>query len=117
MFAALSTVEPPILDREVAIVTERDQPWHGARLPTLEARVRDRLDALSRRLGDAYWLDGGFSAGDLLMVSVLQRLGRSEMLQAYPNLAAYVGRAEARPAFQRAFAAQRAVFTAGPAAG
>ena len=117
MFAALSTVEPPILEREVALLTERDQPWHAARLPAVEARVRDRLGALSRRLGEADWLDGGFSAGDLLMVSVLQRLGRSGMVEEYPNLAAYVARAEARPAYRRAFAAQLAVFTGAPPAG
>jgi glutathione S-transferase len=70
-----------------------------------------RLDQLSRRLGDADWLDGAFSAGDLMMVHVLQRLAGSGLLEEYPNLAAYVARAEARPAYKRAFAAQLAVFT------
>jgi glutathione S-transferase len=113
MFAALSTVEPPIVERSSAILLERDEPWCEARLPLLDARVRDRLDPLSARLGGADWLDGAFSAGDLLMVAVLRRLGGSGLLEAYPNLAAYVARGEARPGFRRAFAAQRAVFEAG----
>jgi len=111
MFAALSTVEPPILERESAALTEQDAPWYGERLPTLERRIRVRLGELSIQLGDADWLDGAFSAGDLLMVSVLRRLGRSTLLSDFPNLAAYVTRAEARPAFMRAFADQLAVFT------
>jgi glutathione S-transferase len=112
MFAALSTIEPPILAREAAVLMERDQPWYEARLPILDQRVRSRLTDLSRRLGDADWLDGAFSAGDLLMATVLRRLKTSGMLPDYPNLAAYVARAEARPAFQRAFADQLAVFEA-----
>jgi glutathione S-transferase len=112
MFAALSTIEPPILAREAAVLMERDQPWYEARLPILDQRVRARLTDLSSRLGDADWLDGAFSAGDLLMATVLRRLKTSGMLPDYPNLAAYVARAEARPAFQRAFAAQLAVFEA-----
>lgn len=116
MFAALSTVEPPILDREMAVLTERGKTWHGQRLPVLEDRIRARLGDLSRRLGDADWLDGAFSAGDLLMVSVLQRLKSSGLLEDYPNLSAYVARGEARPAFKRAFAAQLAVFTGQPPA-
>ena len=111
MFAALSTLEPPILERETARLAERDQPWTQARLPLIDARIRARLDALSARLGDAPWLDEGFSAGDLMVVSVLHRLG-SGLLDAYPALSAYIARAEARPAFQRAFAAQLAVFHA-----
>jgi glutathione S-transferase len=112
MFAALSTIEPPILAREAAVLMERDQPWYEARLPILDQRVRSRLTDLSRRLGDADWLDGAFSAGDLLMATVLRRLKTSGMLPDYPNLVAYVARAEARPAFQRAFADQLAVFEA-----
>ena len=112
MFAALSTVEPPILERFVAAFLERDQPWAEARLPLVEERIRVRLGELSARLGDADWLDGGFSAGDLMMVSVLLRLGASGLVEAYPNLSAYVARGEARPAYKRAFAAQLAVFTA-----
>ncbi len=78
MFAALSTVEPPIVERGMAMLLERDKPWHNERLPVLEDRVRDRLGELSVSLGDADWLDGAFSAGDLLMVSVLRRLNGSD---------------------------------------
>ena len=111
MFAALTTVQQPILDREAAVILERDKDWYEARLPILDDRVRGRLDQLSSRLGDRDWLDGGFSAGDLLMVTVLRRLSSSGMLEHYPNLSAYVARAEARAAFKRAFEAQLAVFT------
>jgi glutathione S-transferase len=110
MFAALSTVEPPILELSAAVLLERDKPWSEARLPIVRGRVRDRLDQLSSRLGDADWLDDGFSAGDLMMVTVLRRLGASGPLETYPNLVAYVARGEARPAYQRAFDAQLAVF-------
>lgn len=112
MFAALSTVEPPIVEREQAGYAEADRPWHAERAPLLDQRVRQRLGELSRRLGEAEWLDGGFSAGDLMMVTVLRRLEGTGMLEAWPNLSAYVARGKARPAFQRAFAAQLAVFTA-----
>jgi len=112
MFAALNTVEPPIVERSFAVLLEKDQDWHAARLPILDNRVRQRLDQLSNHLGDADWLDGAFSAGDLLMVTVLRRLGSSGLLGDYPNLSAYIARAEARPAYQRAFDAQLAVFNA-----
>jgi len=114
MFAALSTVEPPILELQSAVVHEADKPWSAARLPLVKDRVRARLDQLSRHLGDADWLDGAFSAGDLLMVSVLLRTRRSGLLDEFPNLAAYVARGEARPAYQRAFAAQLEVNTREP---
>lgn len=112
MFAALSTMEPPIIEFTMALLFERDKPWYEGRQPMLEARVRTRLGQLSDRLGDGEWLDGAFSAGDLLMISVLLRLASSGLVGDYPNLAAYVARGEARPAYQRAFAAQLAVFTA-----
>jgi glutathione S-transferase len=112
MFAALDTVEPPIFDRTLAKILERDEPWYDQRLRFLEDSIRKRLGALSRRLGDADWLDGAFSAGDLLMVTVLRRLKGSGILEEYPNLSAYVARGEARPAYKRAFDAQLAVFTA-----
>jgi glutathione S-transferase len=112
MFSAKGTLEPPIVEREVAVREERDKSWHAERLPVLEGRVRERLGQLSCRLGDADWLDGAFSAGDLLMVVVLRRLSASGMLEEYPNLAAYVARGEARAAYKRAFDAQLAVFTA-----
>ena len=95
------------------MLMERDKPWYEQRLPIVEDRIRHRLGELSSRLGDADWLDGAFSAGDLLMVTVLRRLNGSDILNEYPNLAAYVARGEARPAFRRAFDAQMAVFTAG----
>jgi len=112
MFAALSTLEPPILERQTAILLERDKPWTEERLPLIDDRIRVRLGELSERLGEADWLDGPFSAGDLMMVEVIKRLGPSRLLNEYPRLSAYVARAEARPAFQRAFAAQYAVFEA-----
>lgn len=116
MFAALNTVEPPIFDRSLAMILERDEPWYEQRLRALESSICKRLDGLSARLGDADWLDGAFSAGDLLMVTVLLRLkASSDMLDDYPNLAAYVARGEARPAYKRAFADQLAVFTAASA--
>jgi glutathione S-transferase len=112
MFAALNTVEPPIVERSNAILTEGDKPWTAERMPLLEDRIRARLKDLSARLGDADWLDGAFSAGDLLMVHAVQRLkASSALLDDYPDLSAYLARAEARPAYQRAFAAQLAVFT------
>ena len=116
MFAALNTVEPPIVELEQAPYAEGDKPWSEERLPILKDRVRVRLDDLSRRLGDADWLDGSFSAGDLMMVMVLRRLDGSGLVEEYPNLAAYVARGEARPAYKRAFAAQLAVFTGKPSA-
>ncbi|MBP2238183.1 glutathione S-transferase [Sinorhizobium kostiense] len=112
MFAALNTVEPPIFDRALASIFERDEPWYEQRLRALEDSIRQRLEQLSGRLGDADWLDGAFSAGDLLMVSVLLRLKGSGLLDEYPNLSAYVARGEARPAYKRAFDAQLAVFIA-----
>lgn len=109
MFAALNTMELPILDFAYGKFLEGKKPWYEQRLPLAKDRVRDRLAQLSNRLGDADWLDGAFSAGDLLMVSVLLRLRSSGLLDEFPNLAAYVARGEARPAYQRAFAAQLAV--------
>ena len=112
MFAAVNTVEPPILELATATLLEGDKPWNTERKPLVEDRVRSRMDQLSRRLGDADWLDGAFSAGDLMMVSVLLRLRSSGILDEYPNLAAYVARGEARPAYKRAFDAQLAVYKA-----
>ena len=117
MFAALSTVEPPIVERSMATIVESDRTWHEERLLLLEDRVRVRLGQLSDRLGDADWLDGAFSAGDLLMVTVLRRLDGSKLLEKYPNLSAYVARGEARPAYKRAFDDQLAVFTGKPPTG
>jgi glutathione S-transferase len=112
IFSALNTVEPPILDLGNTKILEGDKPWYEQRLPVVQDRIRHRLGELSSRLGDggANWLDGAFSAGDLMMVSVLLRLKSSGMLDEYPNLSAYVARGEARPAYKRAFDAQFAVF-------
>jgi glutathione S-transferase len=117
MFAALNTVEPPIVDRSMIVLFERNEVWYEQRLRTVDGRVRNSLGMLSNRLGDADWLDGAFSAGDLLMINVLLRAKRSGLVDEYPNLAAYVARGEARPAYQRAFAAQLAVFKANQPAG
>ncbi|MFK4488606.1 glutathione S-transferase family protein [Bradyrhizobium sp. USDA 336] len=112
MFAALNTVEPPIVELSMAMLLEHDKSWYAERLPGLQERVRIRLGELSRRLGKADWLDGAFRAGDLMMVTVLRRLNTSGLLDEYPDIAAYVARGEARPAFRRAFEAQLAVFNA-----
>ncbi|HEX9964389.1 MAG TPA: glutathione S-transferase family protein [Allosphingosinicella sp.] len=110
MFAALTTVEPPIVELEAAMILERDRSWYAERLPMLEDRVRVRLDQLAGRLGESEWLDGGFSAADLLMVTVLRRLDETRLLEGYPSLCVYVARGEARPAYRRAFDAQLEVF-------
>ena len=117
MFAALNTVEPPILELVTARITEADKPWAEERMPLVKDRIRDRLVQLSARLGDADWLDGAFSAGDLMMVSVLLRVRPSGLLDEFPTLAAYVARGEARPAYKRAFAAQLAINARDPQAG
>ena len=112
MFAAVNTVEPPIIELQNAVLLERDKPWNDERLEAVKDRVRSRLKHLAEYLGDAEWLDGAFSAGDLMMVHVLARLRPSGILGEFANLAAYVARAEARPAYKRAFAEQLAVFEA-----
>src|SRR5215813_13270474 len=112
MFAAVNTVEPPILELANAKLLEGDKPWNKERQPLVEDRARSRLDQLARRLGDGDWLDGAFSAGDLMMASVLLRLRASGILGEYPSLAAYVARGEARPAYKRAFDAQLALYKA-----
>jgi len=112
MFAALNSVEPPIVEREQSEYTVGDKPWYKELHAVLDERARARLTQLATRLGDAEWIDGGFSAADLLMVTVLRRVsGPGDLLWEYPTLAAYVARGEARPAYKRAFAAQLAVFT------
>jgi glutathione S-transferase len=116
MFAAVNTVEPPIVEREAFSIMEKDKPWYDERLPVLDARIRTRLDQFAARLGDSDWLDGEFSAGDLMMVTVLRRLDGWGIIEDYPTLAAYVARGEARPAYKRAFADQFAVFKASQSA-
>jgi len=110
VIAALNSVEPPIVEHEIASILERKETWHAARRPMLEDRIRTRLDDLAAFLGDREWLEGEFTAGDLVMIGVLRRLEGTDLLEAVPPLAAYVARGEARPAFRRAFAAQKAVF-------
>jgi glutathione S-transferase len=117
MFAALNTVEPPILELTTAKILEADRPWSKERLPLVQDRIRERLDQLCIRLGDADWLDGAFSAGDLMMASVLLRVKPAGMLDECPNLAAYLARAQARPAYKRAFTAQLAVNAGRPSIG
>ena len=112
MFASVGTVEPPIVDLEVAELVEGKESWAEQRLPIVKDRIRTRLDELAARLGDAEWLDGGFSAADIMMVHVLRRLEGSGILEEYPSLSAYIARGAARPAYQRAFVAQLAVATA-----
>ncbi|MES2162597.1 MAG: glutathione S-transferase family protein [Pseudomonadota bacterium] len=116
IFAALNTVEPAILELVTAKFLEGDKPWTVERLPLIADRIRHRLDQLSARLGDAAWLDGEFSAGDLTMASVLLRLRPSGLLNEFPRLADYVARSEARPAYKRAFADQLAFNTGAPPA-
>ncbi|MDQ3231241.1 MAG: glutathione S-transferase family protein [Pseudobdellovibrionaceae bacterium] len=117
MFAALNTVEPPILELGAALYQEGDKPWTKERLPLIHDRIRNRLHQFSVRLGNADWVDGGFSAGDLIMVSVLLRLRSSGILDEFSNLSSYVARGEARPAYKRAFDAQAAINTAKPPVG
>jgi glutathione S-transferase len=112
MFAALSTLEPPLVERNMALIFERDKPWFEQRQPILEERARKVLNAFSERLGEAEWIDGEFSAGDLMLIGVLFRAKPTGILTEYPNIDAYVARGEARPAFKQAFAAQLAVFQA-----
>lgn len=112
MFAAVNTVEPPILEMTASFLMEQDKPWYAERRVAQAAAIDARLKSLSARLGEADWLDGDFSAGDLMMIHAILRLETSGLLQPYANLLAYVGRGRARPAYQRAFAAQKAVFEA-----
>lgn len=112
IFAAINTVEPPIFEMSIAAIVEADKPWHNARLPLLNDRVRQRLGELEAWLGGRDWLEGRFSVGDLMMITVLRRLGGSSLICEHPSLLEYVARGESRPAFQRAYSAQRAVFEA-----
>lgn len=114
VIAALNTVEPPIMDYAIATLFEADKPWSKPRLPSVKARIDERLGELSDRLGQGDWLEGSFTAGDLMMVAVLRQIAGTDMLESYPNLAAYVARGEARPAFQKALADQLAGFTGTP---
>lgn len=112
IFAALGTVEPPIVDRDVVEYMEADKPWQAERFAMVDERIRGRLDQLVARMGNDEWIDGEFSAADIIMVHVLRRLEGSGILEDYPTLVAYIARATARPAYKRAFAAQLAVWEA-----
>jgi glutathione S-transferase len=114
VIAALNTVEPPIMDYAIATLFEADKPWSRQRLPSVRARIDERLGELSDRLGQGEWLDGAFTAGDLMTIAVLRQIAGTDMLDSYPNLVAYVARGEARPAFRKALADQLAGFTGSP---
>lgn len=116
-FAALNTVEPPIMDHATATLFEANEPWSKPRLPSVEDRIRERFGEVAARLGERAWYDGAFSAGDLLMIAVLRILRDTPLLGEFPNLAGYVARGEARPAFRRALADQIAGFTGSPPPG
>ena len=109
IFAALNTIEPPILDLSIAKVVENDKAWSEQRLPLVKDRIRNKLKQLAAYLGEKSWLEDEFSVGDLMMISVLLRLRASGILLEFPNLDDYVTRGESRPAYQRAFAAQLAI--------
>ncbi|MEP6548984.1 MAG: glutathione S-transferase family protein [Gammaproteobacteria bacterium] len=113
LFAALNTIEPPIIELEYAMIMEKDDSWYEKRLPGLKDRVRNRLERLSARLGNAEWLDGNFSVGDLMMVEVLFRIEGNGLVEEFPNLATYLERGKKRPAYKRAFAAQAERFKRG----
>ncbi|OBX36144.1 disulfide-bond oxidoreductase YfcG [Halomonas elongata] len=117
MFAAVDTVEVPMWDYAMATILEGDKDWTKARLPIIEERIRVRVSELSSRLGDAEWFDGTFSAGDLMIASVLRHPTGRRIAEEYPNLADYIARSEARPAFKRALDAQLTGFNGKPPAG
>lgn len=111
LVAALNSIEPFVMNLILIDVFHKDEAWAGLRRPGAEAFLKRRLSALAQALGDKPWLDGErFTAGDLIMGSVLRMLGYTELLKDEPRLAAYVERCTARPAFQRALAAQLADF-------
>lgn len=114
VFAAMNSVEPAVSDMALVNVFEADQPWAEQRRPLSEKRMRGRLHDLSEWLGDKNWLEGEFTVGDLLMACVLHGLDGTGLVEEFANLAAYVARARARPAFQRALAAHLADFTDQP---
>jgi glutathione S-transferase len=114
VFAAMTSVEPAVQDLALVNVFERDQPWAEDRRPLSENRVDGRLKDLSARLGGREYLEGEFTAGDLMMACVLHSLSGTGMLDPYPNLVAYLARCQARPAYRRALAAHMADFTDQP---
>jgi glutathione S-transferase len=112
VIAALNSIEPFVQQLAVVDVFEADRDWSKARRPKVIEDLKTRLGDLAAALGDKQWLDGAFSAGDLLMVSVLRALRNTGILDGFPNLTAYVARGEARPAFKKALTDHMAVFAA-----
>lgn len=114
IFAAVNTVEPPVVERDIVRYHEDGKSWQSERLAMVDDRIRSRLNQLAAKMGNSRWLDGAFSAADIMMVHVVRRLEGSGILDDYPTLAAYIARAAARPAYKRAFAAQLAIFQGKP---
>ena len=110
MIAALNSIEPIILQLLAIDIFNRGQEWTRERRPQVVEFLEARLGKLSDALGDKEWFEGRFTIGDLMVVAVLRQLRHTDIVAKFPNLAALVARAEARPAFQRALADQLAVF-------
>ena len=110
MFAALTTVEPPILERDNAMHLDAERAWQVDRLAMIGGLIRTRLDQLAAALGESTWLKDSFGAPDILMVHAIRRLESSGILEDYPVLTDYVSRAAERPAYKRAFDAQYEVY-------
>lgn len=117
IFAALNTVEPLIMDLSIIDLFEADKPWSKPRRPAVETRIRERLQETAARLGNREWLENVFTAGDLMMVSVLRIIEHDPLLNEHATLVDYVRRGTARPAFQRALASQLEGFTGSPPPG
>lgn len=109
-FAALNSVEPAVAQLSEIDIFHKGEAWTVERRPQVIDKIRARLDGLAARLGDRDYLEGSFTAGDLLMIDVLRSLENSGVLADYPSLSAYKDRGKARPAFARAMAAQMADF-------
>ena len=110
IFAALNSIEPPVQELALIQLAYSNQEWTKERKPMLEEWVTKRLAQLAKVLDGKDWLEGRFTAGDLMMVTVLRMLHTTDLLDREPAIKAYVARGEARPAFQRALAAQLAGF-------
>lgn len=110
MFAALNTLEPQVQQLAAIDLFYPAEEWAKARRPGVEQMVRKRLGELQVSMKGRDYLEDRFTAGDLLMVTVLRNLRQTEILTEYPALSAYRERCEARPAFARALAAQMEPF-------
>lgn len=111
-YAALNSVEPAIQNLAMIDLFCTKEEWAKLRRPAAADFVRLKLKRLSDWLGDRYWLEDRFTIGDLMMISVLRILRHTDIVSEFPNLAAYVKRGEARPAFRQALSDQLAVFAA-----